>query len=970
MFPRFASTLRVAAAGARRQGSSLLPQTGLGASIISHPTSVLAYSFLSKLPVRFSSSVSSSTWKEVDFATAPPDPVEAIMTVQDSGLSPIFTPRSVAVIGATDKPRSVGGTLMRNLVTGGFSGPIYAVNPKREEVMGVQCFPSVKAIPGDVDLVVIVTPSKGIPALMAECVEKNVRGAVVISAGFKEIGPEGVKLEEQLLETAAKGGIRIVGPNCLGLMNPIVGLNATFASEMALPGKIGFISQSGAMCTSVLDWSLKEKIGFSAFVSIGSMADVNWADLIDYLGKDPHTDSILMYMEAIGDARAFLSAAKEVALKKPLIVIKAGRTEAAAKAASSHTGSLAGADNIFDAAMKRAGVLRVDTIGELFDVALTLAKQNLPKGPRLVIITNAGGPGVLATDAAALNDAEIATLDESTINKLNQFLPPAWSHSNPVDVLGDASPETYAKAVEVVAEDPNSDGMLVVLSPQDMTEPTNTAEMVLPSAHKSRVPVIASWMGGSEVERGAQLLNKNGVPSIPYPDSAAAVFAKIWSLRSRLEKLYETPTARIEVTPELLEKQRAVKGLLQDVSNSDRSILTELESKQVLKAYGIPVVETILCETVEDAVTAARDLGYPVVVKLNSETITHKTDVGGVQLNLSSEDMVREAFDLIQKNVAAKYSPEDFQGVTVQQMADLSGYELLVGSSVDPQFGPVVVFGSGGTLVEVMHDTSLALPPLTSVTARALMKETKIYKALQGIRGRLPINIAELEKILVSFSAMVVDQPLIMECDINPLLASPSQLLALDARVIVAKPGQKVPKVAIRGYPLEYVSKVTLRNNEVVTVRPIRASDEPLLIEFHTDISERSLRQRFFKDVSFAERTAHSRLSQLCNTDYDRGIVLIATDDKGRMVGFCAYRKRSLRDTTAEYRMLIRDAAQGKGLGTAMMTKLVEIAKTEGIKTLTATVSKDNTTFTGITKMLGFQTTPIDDKLIEHTLTL
>src|SRR6516225_129417 len=542
-------------------------------------------------------------------------------------LDVFFAPKTVAVIGATENPGTVGRTVLWNLVTSPFGGTVFPVNPKRANVLGIKAYPSVSEIPEEVDLAVIVTPPPSIPGIIRECGENGVMGAVVISAGFKETGPEGARLEQQVLEEARKGKVRVIGPNCLGVMAPLTGLNATFATTIARPGSVGFISQSGALCTAVLDWSLKEMVGFSAFISIGSMVDVGWGDLIYYLGNDPKTRSIVIYMETIGNARSFLSAAREVALNKPIIVIKPGRTAAAAKAAASHTGSLTGSDEVLEAAFRRSGVLRVNNIADLFYMAEVLSKQPRPKGPRLTIVTNAGGPGVLATDALITGGGELAELTPETIEAFNAVLPPTWSHNNPVDIIGDASPERYAKALEIAAKDPGSDGMLVILTPQAMTDPTRIAEQLKPLANLEGKPLLASWMGGVDVAAGEEILNRANIPTFPYPDTAARAFNYMWQYSYNLRGLYETPSLP-EDSADWTPDRKLVEDIIVKARGEQRTILTEFESKQVLAAYGIPVAKTIIATTGADAVKAADEIGYPIVLKLYSETITHKTDVG------------------------------------------------------------------------------------------------------------------------------------------------------------------------------------------------------------------------------------------------------------------------------------------------------------------------------------------------------
>jgi len=712
-----------------------------------------------------------------------PESAHDILKQGSNPLDPFFTPRNVAVIGATENPGSVGRTTLWNLISSPFGGTVFPVNPKRPSVLGIKAYPTIKDVPAEVDLAVIATPPKTVPGIIRDCGAAGVTAAVVITAGFKEAGEEGKQLEKELLVEAKKAGIRIIGPNCLGVMVPPTGVNATFASGMARTGSVAFLSQSGALCTAVLDWSLREMVGFSAFISLGSMADIGWGDLITYLGNDPKTRSILIYMESVGDAHSFLSAAREVALTKPIIVIKAGRTAAGSKAAASHTGSLTGSDDVLDAAFERCGVLRVNVMSDLFYMAEVLAKQPRPKGPRLAILTNAGGPGVLAADSLLLGHGELAEISQQTIEELNKILPGAWSHGNPLDILGDAEPARYAKSLEIAAKDPNSDGMLVILTPQAMTDATQTAEFLKPYAKLGDKPVLASWMGGVDVAAGEQILNAVGIPTFSYPDTAARMFNYMWQYAKNLKSLYETP--RHAADDDGMDRKKAAE-IIEQVKSEGRTILTEFESKKVLAAYGIPTLPSVIATSEDDAVAAAESMGYPVVLKLHSETITHKTDVGGVQLNLKNADAVRNAFRAIRDSVTAKVGAEHFGGTNVQPFAKLEGYEVILGSSIDPQFGPVLLFGMGGQLVEVFKDRALALPPLTTTLARRMMEKTRIYTALKGVRGRKPVDLAGLEQLLVRFSQLVVEQPWIKEIDINPLLASPERLLALSRRVRIA----------------------------------------------------------------------------------------------------------------------------------------------------------------------------------------
>ncbi len=892
-------------------------------------------------------------------------------------LEAIFAPRTVAVIGATDKQGSVGRAVLWNLISNPFGGTVYPINSNRPNVLGIKAYKNVKSVPDPVDLAVVVTPASSVPGVIGECADAGVPGAIVISAGFKEIGAEGARLEQELLKEARRGGMRIIGPNCVGVMRPYSGMNATFAAQIARPGSVGFISQSGALCTAILDWSFREHVGFSAFISVGSMLDVGWGDLIDYLGDDPYTKCIVIYMESIGDARSFLSASREVALTKPIIVIKAGHTEAAAKAAASHTGSLTGSDEVLDAAFRRVGVLRVNSISEVFNMAEVLSKQPRPKGPRLAILTNAGGPGVLATDALIDNHGELAPLTAETMAALNALLPPAWSHSNPIDILGDADPQRYAQSLEITAKDPNIDGLLAILTPQAMTDPTATAEHLRQHAKISGKPVLASWMGGEAVEQGEQILSRAGIPTYDYPDMAAHVFTLMWRSSYNLQGLYETPNLPFDSESANAGRERA-ESIITAVRRQGRTVLTESESKQLLAAYGIPTVKTLVAETADAAVAAAEDLGYPIVLKLHSQTITHKTDVGGVQLNLRDADAVRSAFRTIQTTVGERAGATHFQGVSVQPMIKLDGYELIIGSSLDAQFGPVLLFGTGGQLVEVFKDRALALPPLNTTLARRMMEQTRIYTALRGVRGRKAVDIAALEQLMVRFSHLVIEQKWIKEVDINPLLASPERLLVLDARVIVHELETRaadLTRPAIRPYPTQYISPWTDEDGTEVVLRPIRPEDEPLLVKFHGTLSERSVSYRYFHAMKLTARVAHERLTRICFIDYDREMALVA-DRKNPETGEHEIRGvgrlTKVRGTDeAEFALVVSDRYQRLGLGTELLSRLLQVGRDENINHIFGDILPENIEMQRICEKLGFKLTHnLKESLIRATTEL
>ena len=873
------------------------------------------------------------------------------LSSRPNSLETFFSPKDVALVGASDKAGSVGRALLENLLKSpGLN--VYAVNPGHSSLLGVKSYPHVGDIGHAPSLAVIATPASTVPGLLRECAQAGIKSAIVISAGFRELGPGGEALERRAMAEAASAGMRILGPNCLGLMSPHSGLNASFAAP-ALPGKVALLSQSGALITAVLDWGRKKNLGFSRVVSLGSMMDLGWADMIDYLGNDPKTQSILIYMESIGNARAFLSAAREVAISKPIILIKAGRSEGAAKAAASHTGSLSGSNAALEAAFRRCGILSVDTISELFYLAETLSMQPKPRGPRLCVLTNAGGPGVLAADALISGQGRLSALSAPELEALSAFLPAAWSHANPVDILGDADPIRFAKALEVLAADPGNDGVLVVLTPQAMTDPSESARLIAALPRPTDRPIFASWMGGAQVEAGRGLLAKAGIPSFPFPDMACKIFNQLWRHSENLAALYETPDF---FEDGYQADRQGVTEKLDAARQAGRTLLTELESKEILKSYGIPVVETLFAADAAQAAALASHLGFPVALKLHSLTLTHKAEVGGVKLGLLNEAQVRAAFDAVRNSVAKLKGLEHFQGVVLQPMAAPGGHELILGSSFDSQLGPVLLFGSGGSRVELFQDSALGLPPLNSTLARRLMEPTKAYAALQNPRFGALCDLPALERLLVKFSRLVSEQPLIKEMDINPLLVSAQGMAALDARVILhdpALPLESIPKPAIRPYPGQYACSWNS-----LLIRPIRPEDEALLVEFHAALSAQSVYQRYFQDLKFSARTAHERLLRVCFGDYESEIALLAEGGlpggKKEAVGI-ARLSRLRHGEEAEFSMLLRDAWQQKGLGSRLMEQMLEVAQEEGITRVLAYALPQNLGMRRILEKFGFK---------------
>jgi acetyltransferase len=682
-------------------------------------------------------------------------------------------------------------------------------------------------------------------------------------------------------------------------------------------------------------------------------------------------------MESVGDARSFLSAAREVALKKPIIIIKAGRTEAAAAAAASHTGSLTGSDEVLDAAFRRSGILRVDRISDVFYMSEVLAKQPRPKGRRLTIVTNAGGPGVLATDALIQGGGELTHLSEDTMNRLNEFLPGAWSHNNPIDILGDADPERYARTLEIAADDENSDGLMVILTPQDMTDPTDIAELLKQYGDKYDKPLLASWMGGSQIATGEKILNRSNIPTFEYPDTAMRLFNYMWRYNYNLRALYETP-ALPEDLDENEPDRETVNKIFEQARSEGRTILTEYESKQVLRAYHIPITPMEIAEDTEsadEAVKLSEEMGYPVVLKLNSRTVTHKTDVQGVQLDLQNEDDVRAAWERIKEGVTKAHSADDFHGVSVQPMVKLpDAYELIVGSTIDVQFGPVILFGTGGSLVEVFKDRALGLPPLSTVLARRMMEQTKIYEALQGVRGREAVNMTALENLMVRFSQLIIEQPWIKESDINPLLASSEDIIALDGRVVLHPVDTKeddLPQTAIRPYPSQYIGEFKSERNMEFRFRPIRPEDEPLMVDFHESLSERTVKLRYFTPMNLRQRTSHERLARIVFIDYDREMAMVAVrrNEKAGKDEIAAVGRltKSYNEYDAEFGIIVSDRYQGQGLGREMLSRLLDIAGHEHLLSVTGYILPENDGMLNLAEQMGFEMETNDDGVIEAT---
>lgn len=856
----------------------------------------------------------------------------------------IFDPKTIAVIGASNREGTVGYALIKNLIGSGFKGTVYPINFKNKSIYGVRSYPSLKDTRDNIDLAVIATPAQTVPDLIKECGEYGVGGIVVISAGFMEAGEKGQEMAQYIRDMAEKYNMRIIGPNCLGFIKPSLKLNVSFANKMAKPGKIAFISQSGALCTAILDWSVEQNVGFSHFVSIGSMVDVGFHDLIDYFGQDPNTNSIVIYMESLTHARKFMSAARAFARTKPIIVLKAGKSDAGAKVALSHTGTLAGNDSAFDAAFKRSGIISVDTIEQLFNAAQALSMQPRPQGNRLAIVTNAGGPGVLATDNLIKLGGRLAELSDQTMGTLNEALPPMWSHGNPVDVLGDAGYERYGTAAKACINDPNVDGLLVVLTPQAMTNAAEIAKEIVTVAKKTKKPVLASWMGESDVREGRDILEKGNIPVFRVPENAVNTFMSMYRYTRNIESLYETPaTIPHQFTPDT-DKNRK---LLDSIIKEKRYVLTEDEAKCLLKNYEIPVTKNIVVKTAEEAAEKAAEIGFPVVMKIASPDITHKTDTGGVVLNITSKKEATSTFKKIIASAKKAKPNANISGVLIEEMVNKK-YEIIIGSKKDPIFGPIIVFGMGGVAVEVFKDLNVGLPPLNMALAMRLIEETKIYRLLKGYRGMEGTDIKSIQFLLYKFAYLVMDFPEIKEIDINPFVVDEEGGVVIDAKVILdeeiaGKTIKPYSHLVIPPYPKEYTFDFTLNNGKEIVIRPIRPEDEPMEEEMFSKFSRQTQYYRFF---GYIGDVTHETLVRYTQIDYDRELALIAeiTDKGKKIMGGVVRLVADTKNESAEFAIVVADDWQGLGLGNEFTNLILTIAKEKGIKRIYATVLQANTT--------------------------
>lgn len=885
-------------------------------------------------------------------------------------LKELFDPRSVALIGASEREGSVGRTVLENLLGAKDRRKIFPVNPKAEIVLGQKSYPHIGSIPEPVDLAVISTPAPSVPAIVDACGKEGVSGLVIISAGFRETGEEGKRLEDEIEKTRRRYGMRIIGPNCLGFIRPGIGLNATFIKATPEQGKIAFISHSGALGSAILDWAMDAGIGFSMFVSLGSMIDVDFGDLIDFLGTDPATRSILIYMEGVGQAKKFMSAARGFARTKPIIILKPGRFQESAKAAHSHTGALTGDDEVYDAAFKRAGVVRVEGIDDLFSAASVLDSKHLPRGARLVIVTNAGGPGAITTDWLIGQGGQLAALSEETLNDLNSFLPSYWSHGNPVDVLGDADVDRYHKAMDICLDDPNVDGMLLIYTPQGMVKPKGLAEGISELAKKAWKPLLTTFMGGSAVAEAREIFIANNIPTYDTPEKAVRTYMAMHRYQRNLDLLYQTPA---ELPVNQAPPKNSLKALVRSICRRSRYALTEEESKRFLVNYNIPTAMTRLARSLDEALNLAHDMSYPVALKIVSPEILHKSDVGGVVLNVRSDQELTERYEALISHISEVLPQATITGVSVQQMVGHVDYEVILGAKKDKDWGSVILFGMGGVGTEIFRDFSIGLPPLNQTLARRLMEETRVFKMLKGYRGRQPADLKRLEQIVVTFSEMIVDFPEIDEMDINPIAISRGTPIALDARIVIDPDCIEYippyPHLVITPYPSRYVIPWILEDGIAVILRPIRPEDEPLEHSMLETLSPDTVRGRFFQSI---KNLSHAELTRFCNIDYDREMALVAELREGRhrrLIGV----SRLIMDPdlrSGEFAVLIHDDYQNKRLGSKLLDMLIGIAMEKHMQSIYGIVLSDNKRMLYICYKAGFTATLLPEGLTRVELDL
>ncbi len=882
----------------------------------------------------------------------------------------MFDPATIAVIGASEAEGSVGRTIMDNALASA-GRTVYPINPKHETILGVQAYPSIADVPAEVDLAMVATPARTVPDVLAQCAAAGVHGAIVVSAGFSETGEAGAALDEQIREVLRESPMRVVGPNCLGIIRPTVGLNASFLQINPEPGNIALISQSGALGTGMLDWAIDAHVGFSMFASVGGMVDVDFADLVDFLGEDEQTRAILVYMESIGNARRFMSAARNFARNKPIIVLKPGRYAESAAAALSHTGSMAGGDEIYEAAFRREGVVRVHEVADLFHAAAVLDSHRLPRGRDVAIITNAGGLGVMATDALVEHGGRLASLSDGAMAALNEALPPYWSHANPIDVLGDAGSDRFVAAVKTCLAEETVNGILLIYTPQGNARPDEMAREVAALVQGSDKPVITVLMGGETVRNGRRIFSDAGIPSYETPEDAVKTYLGMYRYSRNLELLYETPS---ELSVDVAPPRHNLEAMLRRTAKSGRLVLTEEESKRFLTTYGVPVGEHRIVKSPEEALAAAQELGYPIVLKVVSHDITHKNAAGGVELGLcSAADLTRGYAEMLAR-VATRAPEAEIEGVSVQRMVRNVDYELILGMKKDRQFGSVIVFGAGGVGAEGLADFSVSLPPLNPVLARRMMEETRIFKSMSNPpRGVTPPDLGALDELITMLSNLVVDFPEIAEIDVNPVVVADGMPIAVDARIIIDQTvldgAPDAPHLVITPYPTRFIAPWKLTDGTEVLLRPIKPEDEPMIGEMLSTMSERALRDRFFEGIP---EFNHERLVRFTNIDYEREIAMVAelTDaGRKRLIGV----GRLIGDPergSGEFTVLVHDEFQGRGLGFKLVDVIIGIAEEKGFGQIGGLIGADNERMLELTQELGFRVVSTEERATRVCLDL
>ena len=870
-------------------------------------------------------------------------------------LTSLFEPKSVAVIGASDRVNSVGNVLFKNIIESGYKGRLYPINPKHEIILGVKAYKSIEELGARVELAIIATRPQTVPDIVEQCGHSGIKNVVIITAGFREAGHSGAALERKTLEIARSYNIRVLGPNCLGIIRPELGLNATFASVTANIGNLALVSQSGAMCSAVLDWAKSNRVGFSSVISLGSTADIDFGEILDYLVYDHRTHYILLYIEGIRNSRRFMSALRSAARIKPIILLKAGRQAGGSAAVQLHSGMLAGSDIVFDAAVRRSGVVRVQNIGQLFYASKALASKFRPQGKRLAIITNGGGPGAMAADRAGDLDIPLAELSAETMKALNAKMPPTWSQSNPIDIVGDATPKRYADAILAVAQDEGVDGILVMLSPQAMTKPMEVALEVMAVSEQTSKPILACWMGEEQVVDARRMMESAGIPAFRMPEAAVELYHHISTYYRNQTLLLQTPESSQQLSPQATE---GAKMMIEAVLQENRKVLSEMESKAVLRAFRIPVAQTMVARTPTESLLLAEQIGFPVVMKVDSPDLIRKSEAGGVRLNICNAPAVRNAYHDIIETVQKKHPNVRINGVSIEPyLVRPNGRELMIGVVRDPTFGPIITFGAGGSEVEIFSDRGVALPPLNRFLVQDLIRSTRAAKLLGEFRDMPPVKMEALEEVLLNISEMVCELPWLQELDLNPLIIDENGAIAADARIVIdyAKTtGDRYSHMAIHPYPSHLIQDWEQPDGRTITIRPIRPEDAEMEQDFVKRMSDES---KYYRFMDTLRELTQSMLVRFTQVDYDREMALVATlpgeNGKPTQIGVARY-VTNPDGETVEFALAIADDWQKHGIGRKLMSVLIESARQKGYRAIVGDVLTQNIKMFHLITSLGF----------------